>query len=170
MLFEGVGMAISTSDVLDRHEEAQVCNVAMRLFGRKRSLAARVRTVRCFEDNALIKALMAEPSNNEVLVVDGEGSLRTALMGDMIAGTGAANGWAGAIVFGAIRDSVAIDGLEFHVKALGTNPRRSSKNGTGERDVVLRFGDVRIAPGDILYSDDDGIVILAGPESDGVPD
>ena len=95
-----------------------------------------------------------------MLVIDGGGSLRTALMGDQIAGAGSANGWAGAIVFGAIGDSVAIDALAFHVKALGTNPRKSSKTGAGECEVVVEFGGVRFIPGWFLYSDVDGVVVL----------
>jgi regulator of ribonuclease activity A len=152
-----------TSDVLDVHEDARVCAVAMCLLGRNRAISGRIRTVRCFDDNALIKAAMDEPSEGEVLVIDGGGSLHTALMGDRIAGAASANGWAGAIVFGAVRDSVAIDGIAFHVKALGVNPRKSSKSGKGERDVVVEFGGVRFVPGWFLYSDADGVVVLAEP-------
>jgi regulator of ribonuclease activity A len=154
-----------TSDVLDLREDASVCAVAMHLLGRKGTIAGRIRTVRCFEDNALVKVAMAENSEGEVLVIDGGGSLRTALMGDQIANAGHTNGWAGAIIFGAIRDSVAIDALDFHVKALGTNPRKSSKSGVGERDVVVEFGGVRFVPGWFLYSDVDGVVVLAEPVS-----
>ena len=116
-----------TSDVLDLREDASVCATAMHLLGHERAIAGRIRTVRCFEDNALVKVAMAENSEGEVLVIDGGRSLRTALMGDQIANSGCTNGWAGAIVFGAIRDSVAIDALDFHVKALGTNPRKRLK-------------------------------------------
>jgi regulator of ribonuclease activity A len=154
-----------TSDVLDLCEDALVCARSMQLLGRNRVIAGRIRTVRCFEDNALVMRAMAERSEGEVLVIDGGGSLRTALMGDQIAGAAAANGWAGAIVFGAIRDSVAIDALAFHVKALGTNPRKSSKTGVGERDVIVEFGGVRFVPGWFLYSDADGVVVLAEPLS-----
>jgi regulator of ribonuclease activity A len=160
-----VSVTMLTSDILDLPEDASVCAVSMQLLGRNRSIAGRIRTVRCFEDNALVKAEMADGSEGEVLVIDGGGSLRTALMGDQIAGSGSANGWAGAIVFGAIRDSVAIDALDFHVKALGTNPRKSSKTGAGERDVVVEFGGVRFVPGWYLYSDADGVVVLAEPLS-----
>jgi|ERR1035441_1481683 regulator of ribonuclease activity A len=154
-----------TSDVLDLREDASVCATAMHLLGRERAIAGRIRTVRCFEDNALVKVAMAENSEGEVLVIDGGRSLRTALMGDQIANSGCTNGWAGAIVFGAIRDSVAIDALDFHVKALGTNPRKSSKSGAGERDVIVEFGGVRFVPGWFLYSDADGVVVLAAPVS-----
>jgi regulator of ribonuclease activity A len=158
-----MAMIMLTSDVLDLREEACVCAASMHLLGRNRAIAGRIRTVRCFEDNALVRTAMGERSEGEVLVIDGGGSLRTALMGDQIAGAGAANGWAGAIVFGAIRDSVAIDLLDFHVKTLGMNPRKSSKAGAGERNVIVEFGDVRFVPGWFLYSDADGIVVLPEP-------
>jgi regulator of ribonuclease activity A len=116
-----MAVIILTSDVLDLREEACVCAASIHLLGRICAIAARIRTVRCFEDNALVRTAMNECSEGEVLVIDGSGSLRTALMGDQIAGAAAANGWAGAIVFGAVRDSVAIDALEFHVEALGMN-------------------------------------------------
>jgi regulator of ribonuclease activity A len=106
---------------------------------------------------------MGERSEGEILVIDGGGSLRTALMGDQIASAAAANGWAGAIVFGAIRDSVAIDALDFHVKSLGMNPRKSSKAGAGEREVAVEFEGVRFVPGWFLYSDADGIVVVPEP-------
>lgn len=156
-------MTMLTSDVLDLREDAAVCSVAMRLLGQRRAIAGRIRTVRCFEDNALVKAAMAKTSDGDVLVVDGGGSLRTALMGDMIAGSGSACGWAGAIVFGAVRDTVALDRLDFHVKMLGMTPRKSSKTGKGERDVVLEVGGVRFVPGEFVYSDADGVVVVAEP-------
>jgi regulator of ribonuclease activity A len=158
-------LILLTSDVLDLSEDVDVCSAAFYLLGRNRAVSGRIRTVRCFEDNALIKIAMMEASQGEVLVIDGGGSLRTALMGDQIVGAGLASGWAGAIVFGAIRDRAAIDALDFHVKALGTNPRKSSKSGVGERDVVIEVGGVRFAPGWFLYSDDDGVVIVAEPVS-----
>jgi regulator of ribonuclease activity A len=153
-------MAMPTSDVLDLKPEAQVCTTPMYLFGRNRTVSGRIRTIRCFEDNALVKAAMAERSDGEVLVVDGQGSLRTALMGDQIAGAGCANGWAAAVIFGAIRDSAVIDGLQFHVKSLGRSPRKSAKAGTGERDVIIEVGGMRFEPGAYLYSDPDGVVTV----------
>lgn len=149
-----------TSDVLDLREDALVCSTAMRLLGHDPAIAGRIRTVRCFEDNALVRTATAEHSDGEVLVIDGGGSMRTALMGDQIAGAAAANGWAGVIVFGAVRDSVAIDSLSFHVKILGTTPRKSSKTGVGERDAIVEFGGVNFVPGWFLYSDADGVVVL----------
>ncbi|MGA8123241.1 MAG: S-adenosylmethionine--2-demethylmenaquinone methyltransferase, partial [Mycobacterium sp.] len=88
-------------------------------------------------------------------------SLHTALVGDLIAELARSNQWAGLIVHGAVRDAAALRDMEIGIKALGTNPRKSEKTGTGERDVTLSFGGVEFVPGDIAYSDDDGIVIVA---------
>jgi regulator of ribonuclease activity A len=153
-------MAKLTSDVLDEREHADVCLLQFRLFGRRRAIEGRIRTVRCFEDNALLKSMLASPSTGEVLVVNGGGSVRTALMGDMIATSSVGNGWCGVVINGAIRDSAQMDSMDLHVKALATNPRKSAKHGTGECDVAVEFGGVRFAPGDYLYSDEDGLVVV----------
>jgi regulator of ribonuclease activity A len=100
-----------------------------------------------------------------VLVIDGGGSLHTALVGDLIADLARSNGWAGLIVNGAVRDAAALRDLELGIKALGTNPRKSSKTGAGQRDVTVSLGGVEFVPGDIAYSDDDGIVIVAAADT-----
>ena len=153
-------MAKPTSDILDECEDAEVCLLQFRLFGQRRAIEGSIRTIRCFEDNALVKATLATPSAGEVLVVDGQGSLRTALIGDRIATSALQNGWAGVIVHGAIRDSAQIGAMDFHVKSLGTSPRKSSKHGAGERDGIVEFGGMRFVPGGYLYSDEDGIVVI----------
>ena len=96
---------LPTADLIDIAPDTPSCDTQFRSFGRRRRFAGRVRTVKCHRDNGLIKKLMNEISNGEVLVVDGGGSLSSALMGDIVAGAGAANGWSGAVIFGAIRDS-----------------------------------------------------------------
>jgi regulator of ribonuclease activity A len=154
-------MATLTSDVMDQRENAASCELQFKLSGRRRAVEGRIRTILCLEDNALVKATLATPSVGEILVIDGGGSLRTALIGDMIASSGIANGWAGVIVHGAIRDSEVINALDFHVKSLGTNPRKSAKHGTGERDIPVFFGGIRFVPGEHLYSDEDGIVVVS---------
>ena len=98
-----------------------------------------------------------------MLVVDGGGSLHTSLVGDVVAGLAQGNGWAGLVIHGAVRDVVALGGLDIGVKALGSNPRKSAKAGAGELDVPVSFGGVRFAPGAHLYSDEDGIVVADGP-------
>ena len=119
-----------------------------------------LRTIRCDQDNALVKSTLAKNGAGQVLVVDGGGSLHTALMGDLIAATAVLNGWAGVIINGAVRDVAALRRLDLGIKALGSNPRKSAKDGLGELDVPVTFGGVQFLPGQQLWSDDDGIVVL----------
>ena len=149
----------ATADLFDAHPDAASCAMSLRSFGLRRRFAGRIRTVKSYQDNVLLKELLSKPSHGEVLVVDGGGSLQCALIGDMIAMLGMNSGWAGVIVHGAIRDSVAIDAMEFGIKALGTNPRKSTKNGDGLVDVPVSFGGVSFVPGHWLYSDEDGILV-----------
>lgn len=121
-----------------------------------------MRTIKTLEDNALVKQLLSGPGHGAVLVIDGGGSLRTALLGDMIAGAAQKNGWAGVILHGAVRDTLALARLDLGVKALGSNPRKSAKQGTGAVDVPVSLGGVTFSPGAWVYSDDDGIVLSAG--------
>jgi regulator of ribonuclease activity A len=137
------------------------CDVQFRQFGARTQFAGPITTVRCFQDNALLKSVLSSPGEGGVLVIDGSGSLHTALVGDLIADLGRSNGWSGVIVNGAVRDAAALRDIELGIKALGTNPRKSQKTGAGERDVTIRLGGVEFVPGDIAYSDDDGIVIVA---------
>lgn len=153
-------MPVATADLYDeRGEGIQSLSLQLRAFGLRSAFDGPIRTVRCFGDNALVKAVLASPGEGAVLVVDGGGSLETALMGDLIAASAVANGWAGVVINGAIRDSVAIDALDLGVKALGTNPRKSAKLGAGELDATLMIGGVVFRPGAHLYSDQDGILV-----------
>ena len=152
-------MTFATADLHDAHPGAPSCALQMRSFGLRRCFAGRIRTIKSYQDNVLLKAALSMPSQGEVLVIDGGGSLQCALIGDVIATLGMKSGWAGAIVHGAIRDSVAIDALDFGIKALGTNPRKSTKNGDGLVDIPVSFGGVTFIPGYWLYSDEDGILV-----------
>lgn len=136
------------------------CDMQFRQLGARTEFAGPISTVRCFQDNALLKSVLSSPGNGGVLVIDGAGSLHTALVGDVIAELGRANGWAGLIVHGAVRDAATLRTLDIGIKALGTNPRKSTKTGAGERDVVVELGGIRFVPGEIAYSDDDGIVVV----------
>ena len=152
--------ATVTADLYDEHDEALASlAVQLRDFGGVRAFSGPVRTVRCYEDNGLVKAVMLTPGDGAVLVVDGGGSLRSALMGDLIAAAAVENGWAGAIIHGAIRDSVALGGLRLGVKALGTNPRKSSKTGAGVLDEAVEIGGVVFRPGAMVYADEDGVLV-----------
>jgi regulator of ribonuclease activity A len=152
----------ATADLVDEiGPDVRSCDLQLRQFGGRDTFAGPVVTVRCFQDNALLKSVLSEPGNGAVLVIDGDASLHTALVGDVIAELGRSNGWSGLIINGAVRDASTLRTLDIGIKALGTNPRKSTKTGDGERDVAVSFGGVTFAPGDIAYSDDDGIVLVA---------
>ncbi len=152
---------LSTADLYDEHGEALgSCDLQLRRFGAVDRFSGPAATIRCHEDNALVKAVLGEPGEGRVLVVDGGGSLHTALMGDLIAGSAVANGWAGVVIHGAVRDVAVLRTLPLGIKALGSNPRKSAKTGAGERDVPVTFGGATFAPGDLVVGDDDGVVVL----------
>ena len=150
-----------TSDLHDDHgARAGVCLVQFRQFGGVQAFSGAVSTVRCYEDNVLLKQQISTPGEGRVLVVDAGGSMRCALVGDIIAGIGVEQGWAGIVLHGCVRDVAALRELPIGVKALGTNPRRSEKRGEGAIDVPVTFGEVTFRPGAMLHSDEDGIVVL----------
>ena len=151
-----------TADLVDDiGPDVRSCDVQFRQFGARTQFAGPITTVRCLEDNALLKSVLSTPGDAGVLVIDGAGSLHTALVGDLIAELAHSNGWAGLVIHGAVRDAAALCSIDLGIKALGTNPRKSSKSGAGERDVTVSFGGVTFVPGDMAYSDDDGIVVVA---------
>ena len=152
---------MTTSDLFDQHPGAGSCETQFRQFGGSRSFSGPIATVRCYEDNVLLRAQVSAPGDGRVLVVDGGGSFGCALLGDNIAELAVANGWNGIVVNGCVRDVVALAGLPIGIKALGTNPRPSGKAGAGEVDVPVMFGGVEFAPGASLHADDDGIVVLS---------
>lgn len=151
---------ISTADLYDeRGDKLQSVSLQFQNIGGMSGFSGTVRTVRCFQDNALLKELLSGPGDGAVLVIDGGGSLETALVGDVIASLAVDNGWSGLIVNGAIRDRVALGTLPFGVKALGSNPAKSTKTGEGEVDVPVEIGGVVFRPGAIVWCDDDGILV-----------
>jgi len=153
-------MSFATADLVDAHSDVlQSCEAQFRQYGGRVRFHGPIRTIKSSEDNALVKQTLATAGNGAVLVIDGAGSLRCALVGDLMAGAAEKNGWAGLVIWGAVRDTVALAGLNVGIKALGSNPWRSSKNGTGQVDVPVSFGGVEFRPGSWLYSDEDGILI-----------
>ncbi len=152
----------ATADLVDDiGPEVRSCDVQFRQFGARTEFAGPISTVRCFQDNALLKSVLSEPGDGRVLVIDGDASLHSALVGDVIAELARSNGWAGLVVHGAVRDAATLRTLDIGIKALGTNPRKSTKTGAGEADVVVSFGGVSFVPGELVYSDDDGIVVTS---------
>jgi regulator of ribonuclease activity A len=151
-----------TADLVDDiGPEVRSCDLQFRQFGGRPEFAGPISTVRCFQDNALLKSVLSQPGTGQVLVIDGAGSLHTALVGDVIAELARSNGWSGLIVHGAVRDAATLRGIDIGIKALGTNPRKSTKTGAGQRDIEIILGGVTFVPGDVAYSDDDGIVVVA---------
>jgi len=152
--------AFQTADLIDDFGDRCVsCDTQFRQFGNKTHFYGRIRTVKCYDDNVLVRRALETASQGEVMVVDGAGYLGSALVGDQIAALALQNGWAGIVIFGALRDSIVMNGMSLSVKALGTNPKKSGKVGIGSSDVAVSFGNVTFRPGDWLYSDPDGILV-----------
>ncbi|MBB5207581.1 regulator of ribonuclease activity A [Chiayiivirga flava] len=129
-------------------------------LGGRMAFSGTVSTVRAFEDNSRVREAVAEPGHGRVLLVAGGGSLRRAMLGDLLAAKAVENGWEGIVIDGVIRDSGVIAGLALGVKALGVCPRKTEKLGDGRRDVVVEIGGVAIAPGQWLCADADGVVVM----------
>jgi len=154
-------VTFATADLCDeRGPRARVADPLFRDFGGERGFHGPIATVRVFEDNVLVRAALSEAGRGRVLVVDGAGSVRCALVGDMLARLAHENGWAGIVVHGAIRDSDEISSVPVGLKALTTSPRRSEKSGEGEQEVPVSFAGVIFEPGQLLYADPDGIVVV----------
>lgn len=150
----------ATADLYDEHgERLRIMAPLFRDFGGRRVFSGPASTVKVFEDNSLVRSALEEPGEGRVLIVDGGASMRCALVGDNLALLGQKNGWAGIVVYGCIRDARPIADIDIGVKAMATNPRKSVKKGEGSRDVEVGFAEVRIAPGDYVYADEDGVVI-----------
>lgn len=147
-------------DLLDANEGiCEVLEPGLRQFGGATAFAGPIETIKVFEDNVLVKAALGEPGGGRVLVVDGGGSLRFALLGDILGDMAVSNGWAGVVINGCIRDSRALGKLPLGVMALATMPRKSVKRGEGQRGEDIRFGGVTFRSGFWLYADDDGVIV-----------
>ncbi|WP_404863603.1 ribonuclease E activity regulator RraA [Georhizobium sp. MAB10] len=151
---------IKTADLVDDYEDkVRFCDATWQRFGRRASAYGPISTLKVFEDNALVKQTLSEPGKGRILVVDGGGSTRTALVGDVLAEIGRASGWAGIIVNGAIRDGEALDGMDFLVFSRGRSPIKSTKTAAGHRDLRVTFGQADFIPGQWVYMDADGVLI-----------
>lgn len=128
-------------------------------FGGGLAFHGPVSTIKCFEDNSRVGEAVKEAGNGRVLVIDGGGSLRASLLGGMLAGKAAENGWAGIVIYGALRDVAELEATDIGIKALAPCPRSTDKLGQGVRDVPVTFAGQTINPGDYLYADGDGIIV-----------
>ncbi len=159
-------LEFATCDFCDTHKNDtdgafRVLPPVFHDYGKRRKFAGRVVTVKCFEDNSLVKAALDSPGEGRVLVVDGGGSLRRALVGGNLGAAGARNGWAGIVVDGCVRDSAELAACDLGIRALALMPLPTEKRNVGERDVAVQVQGVWVRPGDWLYADEDGIVVSA---------
>ena len=161
-------MTIATADIHDANpDKVRCCDLQFRSFGKHLSFAGPCFTVKCHHDHRAAKATADTPGEGRVLVIDGGGSLRIGLMGDMMAEAARKNGWIGAVINGPVRDSIAIDALEFGVKALGTTARRGEIETGGVTGVPVEFGGITFAPGMWVYADRDAVIVSDGKLSAG---
>ncbi|WP_105104170.1 ribonuclease E activity regulator RraA [Microbulbifer pacificus] len=155
---------ISTPDLCDEFPElVQVVEPMFINFGGKEQFGGQIVTIKCFEDNSLVRDLVAEEGAGNVLVVDAGGSMRRACLGDLLAEKAVQNGWEGIVMYGCIRDVDAISGLKLGVQALGSHPMKTDKKGVGERDIAVTFGGVTFKPGEYLYADNNGVIVSPRP-------
>lgn len=153
-------MAVVLPDLCDAHVDiVRVAEPVFRNFGGRRAFGGAIETIKCFEDNSLVAERVDEPGEGKVLVVDGGGSRRCALVGDNLAATASARGWAGIVVYGCVRDVDELARTEIGILALAAHPLRSIKAGVGTRDLVLHFAGVAFIPGQFCYADDNGLIV-----------
>lgn len=155
--------AFTTPDLCDAHpDRIEAAEPLFRSYGGRSAFAGRIVTVACFEDNSKVKELASRPGEGQVMVVDGGGSMRRALLGDQVAAAAAANGWSGLLIHGCVRDVDALGRLALGVQALGAHPLKTDKRGLGDIDVPVRFAGVRFVPGHWLYADLNGVIVADG--------
>ncbi len=158
-------MLIQTADFLDANEAAlkagtlHVVAPMFQSYGGRAAFGGAISTLKLFEDNSLVRTALSQPGQGRVLVIDGGGSQRCALVGDQLAELAVKNGWVGIVVYGCIRDSRAIGGMALGVFALATHPLKSIKKNVGEADIPVTFGGVTFVPGHYLYADEDGVIV-----------
>ncbi|RBP50877.1 ribonuclease E activity regulator RraA [Arenicella xantha] len=151
---------VSTPDLCDAYpEQVRVLDSVFNDYGGVTSFFGQVVTIKCFEDNSVVKQLVSTPGEGRVIVMDGGGSLRRAILGDMLAAQAADNGWAGLVINGCIRDCLEIAETAVGVKALNTHPMKTEKRGLGDLDVPVTFAGQTIMPGDWLYADQNGVLV-----------
>ncbi len=153
-------MNLKTADLCDEYTaEIEVAAPIFTDYGGVRAFGGKIVTLKIHEDNVLVRQAFEKPGQGQVLVIDGGGSLRCALVGDQLASLAHKNGWAGVIVYGCIRDAEEIGQTPLGVKALNTNPLKSAKKGVGEQDIPVTFAHVTFRPGHYVYADQDGIIV-----------
>ena len=151
----------STADLSDQYgNKAQYSQPIFKAYGGKQQIAGRIVTVKCFEDNSLIKSTLSQPGENRILVADAGGSKRCAMLGDMIAKNAVKNNWQGVIIYGLVRDCIILKTLNFGVWALGTIALKSVRLGVGQKNIAINFANINFQPNDYLFADQDGIMLI----------
>jgi regulator of ribonuclease activity A len=148
-----------TPDLCDANPDVIVLEPMFSNFGGRDSFGGQIVTLKCFEDNSLVKEQVELDGTGKVLVVDGGGSLRCALLGDMLAEKAAQNHWEGLVIYGCIRDVDMIAQMDVGVQALATHPRKTEKRGLGDLNVVVHFAGVTFRPGEFIYADNNGVIV-----------
>lgn len=152
-------MQYITPDLCDAYPEVDVVEPMFANFGGRDSFGGEIVTVKCHEDNSVVKAQVAQPGKGKVMVVDGGGSLRRALLGDMLAAKAAECGWEGIIVYGCVRDVDELAQTDLGVQALASHPMKTDKRDIGDLNVPVNFGGVTFRPGEFVYADNNGIIV-----------
>ena len=154
-------MSLKTTDLCDNHpEKVRIPEpIGFKDFGGTKLFNGKIETVKCFEDNSFVRKALEQNGEGKVLVVDGGGSMRCALLGDMLGELGVKNKWNGIIVYGCIRDSAAMATLSLGVKALNVIPLKSNKRNEGQQNIPVHFAGIDFTPGEFVYCDEDGIII-----------
>ncbi|RRV05198.1 putative 4-hydroxy-4-methyl-2-oxoglutarate aldolase [Pseudomonas sp. v388] len=153
-----------TPDLCDAYPElVQAVEPMFSNFGGRDSFGGQIVTIKCHEDNSLVKDQVAQDGKGKVLVVDGGGSLRCALLGDLLAEQAAKSGWEGLLIYGCVRDVDMLAQTDLGVQALASHPRKTEKRGIGDLNVPVTFGGVTFRPGDYLYADNNGVIISPSP-------
>ncbi|HUM52613.1 MAG TPA: ribonuclease E activity regulator RraA [Chitinophagales bacterium] len=154
-------MDFTTADLYDANEgKVQIAQPIFLSFGLTKKFYGQIYTIKCFEDNTPVgNTLRNENGKGKVLVIDGGGSLRCALVGDLLVAAAIKNEWNGIIVFGCIRDSAVVNGMEIGIKALQTNPMKSVKKFPGIKNETVHFANTFFHPNEYVYCDEDGILV-----------
>lgn len=159
---EAQPMNHSVPDICDEFpDEVRVLEPLFSDFGKKRCFSGEIVTIKCFEDNSLVRDLVATAGHGRVIVVDGGGSLRHALLGDLLAGKAASNGWAGFLINGCVRDVEILQTIDLGIRALNCHPLKTEKRGEGQLNTAVSFAGVHFRPGEYIFADQNGMVVTA---------
>lgn len=155
-------MSLKTTDLSDvQPKDVRAADSIFRDFGGRKMFHGEIVTLKLFEDNSFVRKSLEQNGEGKVLVIDGGGSLRCALVGDQLGELAVKNKWNGIVVFGCIRDSEALGNLDLGIKALGTHPFKTEKRNEGQEKIIVKFASVDFVPGQFLYADEDGLLVAA---------